>query len=293
MPMWLLPWQGNFSILVILTIGFWILLGFSIIDLGIKIGRWFSRFFRLRLPRPNLNALIVFILLIHPSLSALIFWLSKDAFWLLDGFSSAAISLAALGIWLFRRWSDRNGSTILTLSLATPVVMVGLSLAFEGHDFAELILRSTGIFPPTLLFVGLTTYNLLGMGVTFTGMDGRILPRRARILLYFGTLLLVLASMLFMSNTRSQGSGEITIDIQTLINNLFALSAFVLGIPYLIWLLWKHPETLAGSAEEFSAPARWAWLGRLPGPLWLVLSVVSSCACICLSVAGILWLAKP
>ena len=85
------------------------------------------------------------------------------------------------------------------------------------------------------LTVGLTTFNLFGMGVTFTGVDGRILPRRARVLLYFGVLLLVVACMLFQSNEREvltdQAGG-----IQVLANSLFALSALGLGIPYLIWL---------------------------------------------------------
>ena len=82
-------------------------------------------------------------------------------------------------------------------------------MAFAGQDFAELLLKMTGIFPPLLLFVGLTTYNLFGMGVAFTGVDGRILPRRARVLLYFGTLILVVATMLFLSNERNAETNQL------------------------------------------------------------------------------------
>jgi hypothetical protein len=168
---------------------------------------------------------------------------------------------------------------LLTLSLASPVVVLGLSMAFSGQDFAGLLLNMTGIFPPTLLFVGLTTYNLFGMGVTFTRMDGRILPRKARILLYFGTLLLVVACMLFTSNERVSATNELS---------LFALSALILGLPYLVWMVWKRREMLVGPGVEIDLPPRWTGLERIPRLAWMALALVLSCACSCLLV-GILY----
>jgi MFS superfamily sulfate permease-like transporter len=170
------------------------------------------------------------------------------------------------------------------------VVVLGLSLAFEGHDFTELLLKMTGFFPPTLLFVGLTTYNLFGMGVAFTGVDGRILPKRARVFLYFGTLLLVVACMLFLSNERIAETNQLSQDVQTLLNNLFALSALVLGIPYVVWMVWKRREMLIGPEKDFSSPPRWVWLERVPGPAWLALSLVLACACACVLVGILYWL---
>jgi hypothetical protein len=276
--------KGNFAILLLLTLIFWVLLSFSIIDLGIKIGRGITRIARKFLPFSVFNALIVFVLLVHPAAAALIFFLAQDAFWLPDLLFSILFILIALGLWLARRWSASTGALFLALSLATPVVMLGISMAFAGKDFTELLLKITGLFPPTLLFVGLTTYNLFGMGVNFTGVDGRILPKRARVLLYFGTLLLVVACMLFTSNDRIVGTNQLSMDVQNWINNLFALSALCLGIPYVIWMVWKRREMLTGAENDFSSPPRFPWLERVPAPVWFALSLVLACAGSCLLV---------
>lgn len=276
--------SANFSILALLTFVFWGLLGLSVIDLGITIGRGFTRFVRKLLPFSAFSALIVFVLLVHPAVIALIFWLTQDGFWLLDVLFSILLILGALVLWVTRRWSASIGAVFLTLSLATPVVVLGLSMAFAGKDFTGLLLKMTGFFPPTLLFVGLTTYNLFGMGVAFTRVDGYTLPKRARVLLYFGTLLLVVACMLFMSNDRIAGTNQLSLDIQAWINNLFALSALFLGIPYVIWMIWKRREMLVGLDNEFSNPPRWVWLARVPGQALIAVSVVLACACSCLLV---------
>ncbi len=181
--------SANFSMLQLLTFVFWVILGLSVIDLGITIGRWFSRLFWKRLPISAFNSLVLFFLLVHPAVASLIFWLTQDGFLLLDIVFSVLIIIYALVVWVSHRWSASNGAVILTLSLATPVVSLGVSMAFAGQDFTGILLNMTGIFPPTLLFVGLTTYNLFGMGTSFTGVDGRVMPRRSRILLYFGTLI--------------------------------------------------------------------------------------------------------
>jgi hypothetical protein len=283
--------SANFSIVLLLAIVFWVLLGFTIIDLGIQIGRGFTRIARKCLPFSAFSALVVFVLLIHPAVAALVFWLTKDGFLLLDVLFSIVFIPGALILWITRHWSGSTGAVFLTLSLATPVVVLGISLAFSGHDFTELVLQMTGLFPPMLLFVGLTTYNLLGMGVAFTGVDGRILPKRARVLLYFGTLLLVVACMLFQSNERIAETNQLSLDVQNMINNLFALSALVLGIPYVVWMVWKRRELLIGPEKEFSGEeSRWLWLERVPGPAWLALSLVMACACACLLVGILYWL---
>ncbi len=280
--------SANFSIVLLLTLVFWVLLGLSIIDLGIMIGRMFTRLFRKYLPFSTFSALVVFVLLVLPAVTLLVFWLTKDGFWLLAVLIPFLLILSAIVLWIARRWSVTSASVLLTLSLASPVVVLGLSMAFSGQDFAGLLLNMTGIFPPTLLFVGLTTYNLFGMGVAFTRVDGRILPRKARILLYFGTLLLVVACMLFTSNEHVSATNELSLDFQALTNNLFALSALVLGLPYLVWMVWKRREMLVGSGTEIGLPPRWIVLERIPRLAWMVLALVLSCACSCLLV-GILY----
>jgi hypothetical protein len=283
----------NFGMVMLLTLLFWVLLSFSIIDLGIKTGRFITRIARKTLPFPTFNGLILFVLLIHPVVAMLVIWITRDPFWSFDLPFSFLLLLGALVVWIARRWSASTAAVLLVLSLATPVVMLGLSMAFAGKDFSELLLKMTGLFPPTLLFVGLTTYNLLGMGVDFTGVDGRILPKRARVLLYFGTLLLVVACMLFMSNERTAATNQLPMDLQSFINSVIALSAFFIVIPYVVWMIWKRRELLTGPEKDFSSPPRWAWLGRVPGTAWIVLSLVLACACAC-AVGGILtWLVYP
>jgi hypothetical protein len=273
--------SANFSILQLLTIVFWVLLGLSVINLGVSIGRGFNRIARKLLPISAFNALIVFFLLIHPAVIALIFWLTKDGFWLLDVLFSILLILAAVIVLIAHRWSAPTGSVFLVLSLATPVLVLGLSMAFAGNDFTQLLLNMTGIFPPTLLFVGLTTYNLFGMGTAFTSVDGNILPKRARILLYFGALLLVVACMLFMSNDRIVETNQLSMDIQSFINNLFALSALFIGLPYVVWMVWKRREMLIGPESDFSEPPRWGWLTRIPGKVWIAVGVVLACSGSC------------
>jgi hypothetical protein len=271
--------SANFSIVLLLTLVFWVLLGLSIIDLGITIGRMFTRLFRKYLPFSTFSALVVFVLLVLPAATLLIFWLTDDGFWLLAVLISFLLILSAIILGIARRWSATSASVLLTLSLASPVLVLGLSMAFSGQDFTGLLLNMTGIFPPTLLFVGLTTYNLFGMGVAFTRVDGRILPRKARILLYFGTLLLVVACMLFTSNRRVSATNELVLDFQTMINNMFALSALVLGLPYLVWMVWKRRDMLVGPGAKMDLPPRWVALERIPRLAWMVLALVFSCAC--------------
>ena len=281
--------SANFGLVMLLTMAFWVLLGLTVTELGIKFGQTVTRLGRRLLPFPAFSALVVFVLLAHPAFAALIYQLAQDGFLLLDLAVSLILVIAALGIWITRRWSFTPAAVLLTLSLASPVLMFGVSLAFSGKDFTSFLLEVTGIFPPLLLFVGLTTFNLFGMGVTFTGVDGRVLPRRARVLLYFGILLLVVACMLFQSNERSVVTGQVG-GIQVLANSLFALSALGLGIPYLIWLAWKRQEELIGAEEEFAQAPRWRWLERMPKQAWLVIGVLMACACSCLLVVILFWL---
>ncbi|MGZ6346561.1 MAG: hypothetical protein ACXWNC_03180 [Anaerolineales bacterium] len=280
--------SANFSILQLLTFVFWVLLGLSVIDLGVSIGRWFNRVARKTFPFSAFSALIIFTLLVHPVVIALVFWLTRDGFWLLDVIFSILLILGAGIVWIAHRWSPHTGSVFLILCFATPVVVLGLSMAFAGNDFTQILLSMTGIFPPTLLFVGLTTYNLFGMGTSFTSVDGRILPKRARIMLYFGTLLLVVACMLFRSNDHIVGTNQLSLDIQSWINNLFALSALFIGLPYVVWMVWKRRELLIGPESDFFAPPRWGWLTRISGQVWVALAVLIACACSC-ALAAILY----
>jgi hypothetical protein len=280
----------NFALLLLLSLAFWAILGLDIVNLGIGIGKGLTKLARRLLPSPVLTAATAFILLIHPAVIAIIFWLTRDGFWLLDYLLSLPLLGLAIALGLTRRWSVQASATLMALSLASPAIIFGLSLAFAGYDFTEWILELTGIFPPLLLFVSLTVYNLMSIGVRFTSVDGRILPRTARVLLYFGMLILVLTFMLFMLDERDALTKEPIQDIQSLLNNLLALGALGLGLPYLIWLVWKRRENLIGAETDFTAPPRWAWLERFPPRLWLPLSLVTACLGCCLLTGTLYWL---
>jgi hypothetical protein len=98
--------------------------------------------------------------------------------------------------------------------------------------------------------------------------------------------------MLFLSNERIVGTNQLSQDVQTMLNNLFALSALVLGIPYVVWMVWKRRELLIGLEKDSSGPPRFPWLGRVPGPAWIALSLILACSCACLLVGMLYSLVK-
>ena len=281
----------NFSIVMLLTLAFWVLLGFSVFSLGIKVGKFVTSYARKALPFPALSALAVFLVIIHPMVALLVIWQGRDPFWSFDLPFSVLFLLVALVLWILRRWSPRVAAIFLALSVATPVIMVCLSGAFAGRSFTENVLKMTGFFPPILLFVLMTTYNLLGMGVTFTGVDGRVMPKRARILLYFGTLILVVACMLFISNEHIAGTDTLATDYQDLINSFISISAFIFIIPYGIWMIVKRRELLIGPELDPAAPPQWTFLEKVPRVAWIIISLVLACSCVCLLVGILTWLA--
>jgi hypothetical protein len=96
--------------------------------------------------------------------------------------------------------------------------------------------------------------------------------------------------MLFLSNQREVETGQPQVEIQPLINGLLALSAFVLGIPYVIWRILKRRESLTGPEKDLSGSPRWTGLARLSGKGWLALSLIAACPCSCLLTAILFWL---
>lgn len=284
--------SANLSILLLLTMAFWVILGLSIVDLGLGMGRFFTRAARRFLPDPVFYALTIFTLLFHPAVAIATFGFDQDGIWIFDLVVSLFLALMGFLLWPLRRWNIQTASVLLALSFASPVIMLGLSLGLSGYDFTEFLLASTGIFPPLILFAALTTYNLLTAAVTFSSVDGRILPRSARILMYFGIVILVVTFMLFMSNERVAATGLLQFDIQGFINNLFVLSALILGIPYILWLIWKRQERLTGVQGQLDGHQRWTWLESIPGKVWLILGFVMACLGYCLFLVLSLGLAK-
>ncbi|MCJ7432709.1 MAG: hypothetical protein MUO77_04400, partial [Anaerolineales bacterium] len=280
---------ANFSLILLLTLLFWVFLGLDIMNLGISIGRALTKIARRFLPFPALSALTLFILIAHPTFVLVLMVLTEGWIWLFDLALSIPLALGAVVIWFRRRWNLSTTATFLSLSLASPVASLGLSMSLSGTDMLEALLALTGIFPPLLLFVGLTTYNLLGTGITFTSVDGKIIPRDARIPLYFGTVILVITFMLLMSNERVADTGKLFIDVQGMINGLFMMGGIFLGLPYVIWLIFKRREEIIGNEDEFMSPPRWLWLERIPARAFLTLSLISACLCSTILMAILGW----
>lgn len=280
---------ANFSVILLFTLLFWIFLGLDIMNLGIDIGRTLSKTVRRFLPFPALSALTLFILIAHPTFALVLMVLERWTWLLFDLIFSVPLAIGAVIIWFMRRWNLVAAATFLSLSLASPIASLGLSMSLSGTDMLEAFLSLTGIFPPLLLFVGLTTYNLLGAGVTFTSVDGKIAPRDARIPLYFGTVILVITFMLLMSNERVVNTGKLFIDVQGMINSLFMLGGIFLGLPYVIWLIFKRREEIIGNEDEFASPPRWLWLERIPAWAFLAFSLISACLCSAVLMAILTW----
>ncbi len=95
--------------------------------------------------------------------------------------------------------------------------------------------------PPPLLFVVVAAYNVFGLMSGFANGEDRRIPRRARVPLCFGAARLIIA---FVINVRTATTGELDRSFQGWMNNLFLLSLFFLGLPYLGWIVWKRRERL-------------------------------------------------
>jgi hypothetical protein len=177
--------------------------------------------------------------------------------------------LATVWLVLERRWTTRTAATLLALSLAWPVVVLGLMLAFSGRgDFIEAPLSATGLVSPVLLFVGLTAYSLLGSGAEYANTGGGATPRIGRVLLYFGAIISVTGLFMFSATVRDSVTGVLDQSLQTGLGTWFAFGIFFLSAPYLAWTAWRHRERLVGGEEE-SSPLSWQ-----PSGWWIVIGVL-------------------
>lgn len=86
-------------------------------------------------------------------------------------------------------------------------------------------------------------------------------------------------------NARDPITGQLDGYFEGVINNFFALSAFFLGLPYLLWITWRRGEELIGKEEDFAEiEPTFPKLKRYAGPnavrTGLMISVFFSC-CFC------------
>lgn len=135
-------------------------------------------------------------------------------------------------------------SILPALSLVLPVLILGWSQPFRETDLTTVVLSGAGVaanvLPAALLFVGLAAYDVLNFGADFANTDGRIMPRGGRVLMYFGTVLLVSSFILFTLNARVVNTGQPDDSLELFIDMPFVVGILFLGLPYLVWIVLRR-----------------------------------------------------
>ncbi len=282
--------NGVFSLLSVLAVPFWLFYGATIVDLGLKLASKVTLRLRRRLSAEKLAALAGFVVFAHLGLDAIIlgllYFLAPD--WMVFGEAlavdlgvAALVTLLAPFAALVKGWTPRVAAIFLTVTLSTPVfaLSVVLSLTSQSAEVLDVTLALFTRFAPLLVFVFLTAHAVLSIGAAFANGDGVIIPRNGRILMVFGLALLVIAFTVFFVNGRDADTGEYSNLIQGMSDGLFALGAFFLGVPYMLWTIWKRPDELAGDENDFPVqentpkPRRSVlWMAALLGVFFSVLA---------------------
>jgi hypothetical protein len=256
--------NAGMSVLILLGFIFWLGSGLAVVDLGVRISRGITDFLRTIFPTEILMAVTVLLVFIRPATGMLALVLFDRAPNLaiaifLDGGFSVVFMLWLVGLALSGRWERDNVLLVLGVSLVTPVITLGLLLALSNTDISdslEIALESAGIFPPTLIFVGLIVHSVLSSGSQFANKDTDILPRTGRVPLVFGAGILVTSFMIFFTNVRDATTGTAETTITNAIEGLFPVSLFLLGLPYLLWIVWRERDRLLAppkALENFDA----------------------------------------
>jgi hypothetical protein len=280
------------AVLSLISVPLWVAFGLAIVNLAVDAARTVVSTLRRMFPGEVLRALTVLLILIRPAGTILAFALNMQET-TLGGLVFAdslvtvpLLSVAMIVVALRRRWNTRNAATILAISLILPLFILGVGMAISGKDISDILgltLEGLGIFPPLLLFVVVMANNVLNIGAKFANKDGKYAPRSGRVTLTFGLAFLVIGLTIFLANLRDGVTGQVDATFQTATDNFFGLGLIFLGLPYLLWVLWRRRDELAGKEEDFATVEPiFAWLGRVSGRVWLVLSVVAIVLFTCL-----------
>ncbi len=241
----------------ILSVPFWFILGVEAVDIGITLARYVTVRLQRMLPGIRKASLV---LLGWLGIRAFAFFAlvgtsgEEDNFVRFWGVSELLVSLALLGAALVLTIPILTGTlgrrTLLTLSLSTPIATLGMTTALVPNldpvgGALTAIGVGAGILPAALLFVGLAAYDVMNFGIRYANVDGHLMPRTGRILMYFGVVLVVAAYVMFYLNTEVVQTEEALDDLQLFIDIPFMSGVLFLGVPYLIWVLIRKPERLA------------------------------------------------
>ncbi len=262
--------SGIFALISFLLIPLWLASGLAVVDAAVDLGKRFINLVRKRFGDDVLKALSAFLIITRPTLALILAMndiLKAGGGELpepgpltmtvgLDFFFSLPVLIVAAILLIARRWNARNAATWLAVSIASPAFTLGLVLALGGtniYDPLEFTTEQIGLGPSLLVFAALIAHSTLSLGVRLSEKDGKLAPRSSRILLGFGLVLSVLGVTLISINQRDALTGLLNRELQTAVNLLFALSVFLFGLPYLLFILFFRRHRLIGKPEEFDA----------------------------------------
>jgi len=167
-----------------------------------------------------------------------------------DFLLSLPLVLLAFGLVLARRFSVRAASLLLASSLVLPLLTLGWSQPFRQTGLTTMALSAAGVaanvLPAALIFVRLAAYDVLNFGVRYANVDGHVMPRGGGVLMYFGVVLLVTAFTQFYLNARMVSTGQPDRTLNLLIDMPFFAGIYILGLPYLAWMVWRRRDKLIG-----------------------------------------------
>lgn len=242
----------------VISAPFWILLGVGAVDAGIKLARLVVR--RLRPVSVSARRALLLLLGWLVIRTFVFFALIGEAEGFLANWSvpEILVSLALLFTTILVAVPVLIGSlgyrtvlTLFALSLSTPIATVGLTNALftelDPVGGALTVLGvGAGVLPAAFIFVGLAAYDVMNFGVRYANVDGRLMPRTGRVLMYFGSILLVAAYVMFYLNTETIRTGEPQESVNLFIDGPFIFGVIFLGLPYLLWTAAKRQERLIG-----------------------------------------------
>lgn len=179
--------------------------------------------------------------------------------------------LALVGWALQRRLAGRWSPLTATIGLALAVaalLTIGLFVlaTFANQDLLGWVLAASGLIPPVLLFVLLSTYSVMTFGARFANRDGQQAPRTGRTLIFFGVVMLMMGGMLFSTNLRLP-DGRLSTAFQDRLDLTLLVTMWIVAPPYLVWTALRRPNRLLGRIDVRAQPRRRGFARYLPGRL--------------------------
>lgn len=239
--------------LAIMALPIWIWLGLDAVVGAIDLARFAGRVVRKILPERSIRIIGAVLIVGLPVVCAVGLAAFADpnqpqavAGWLfLAALLGAPLSLLSIGLLALRRWQARVAVLLLSLELVFLVITFALASAVYSTGLEDWF-GASNLIPPVVLFTLLATYDLAVLGTRYAEIDGRVIPRTGRVLMYFGALLLILGSSMALFSVSYQAP---TTDAH--VNYIQAFVAFglmvgivIIGLPYLVYTVVRRRDRL-------------------------------------------------